>query len=90
MIASIEALNPQELALVRTKAQAILEVAGTDRTFLQKAVNDPEGTLAAFGFSIGATPFPTTEGFIDPICCSDGTCISSDCPSSCYITFDRE
>lgn len=88
MIASIEALNPQELTLARAKAQAILETAGTDRSFLKKAAADPERTLSTFGFPVGARPFPTPDGFIDPICCSDGTCFSSDCPSTCYITFN--
>lgn len=88
MIASIEALNPQELTLARAKAQAILETAGTDRSFLKKAAADPERTLSTFGFPVGARPFPAPDGFIDPICCSDGTCFSSDCPSTCYITFD--
>lgn len=91
MIATIEALNAQDLMQARTKAQALLELVQSDRALATNAAANPGETLSALGFADGARPSfgMDTNGMIEhgSLCCSDGTCFISACPSTCNVTF---
>ena len=66
--------------------KAIVE-AERDREFRRVLQEDPETALARFGIVIGDLhrigvddPDPPDPG------CNDGTCFTSECPATCYVT----
>lgn len=85
MNASTETLGQQELTAAREQAARIIEFARKNEAFRQRAAQDPEGVLRAFGLPEHAIaaflPSDTVE-----MPCTDTTCWSSACPGTCYVT----
>ncbi|HET8843477.1 MAG TPA: hypothetical protein VFN35_18585 [Ktedonobacteraceae bacterium] len=85
---TIESIGQQELAAAREQATRIIQFARKDATFRQKASQDPAGVLRAFGFPehAGATLPRKADSHLFDLPCTELTCWSSECPSTCYIT----
>jgi hypothetical protein len=88
MYTTIEMLRDQDLAQVRAKAQALLQLVEHDHDFARQIASNPVTTLQALGFVDMMRSLDAHERVEhDLFCCSDGTCMASLCPSSCNISF---
>lgn len=85
MNASTETLGRQELAAAREQATRIIEFARKNETFRQRAAQDPEGVLRAFGLPEQAISAFLPSEPVD-LMCTDTTCWTSGCPDTCYVT----
>lgn len=89
MSLGVETLKREDMAFMREQAQAFVQQIRTDERVRQQVVSDPSGTLHAFGFPEGKRLWEASTNYSEAadICCNDGTCFSSACPSTCYVTF---
>lgn len=82
-----------DLPQIRQKAQDIMNRATNDPTFRQQAQADPAGILKEYGLSEQDVQGLANERFASladqqgcTVSCTDFTCITSECPESCFIS----
>ncbi len=86
----------ESLNRIRTQIQEIAERVKSEPEYMQRIKDDPLSTLSAAGLPKemiqqlidGKAEEAEVSGYryVDDVC-NDGTCWSSNCPESCYVTF---
>jgi len=77
--------------LVRERVAEIIKRAETDKQFSERLRADPGAVLEEHGIGAAATVAMLSDVYIDlggsvMNGCNDGTCFSSGCPDSCFVT----